>query len=241
MEDNVSTETTEVVETTTAPDTTDVSEPTTGTEELVPGVPTEETQETPTEEPQPFDPDNVEFALEEAAGYELGQYEFGDDVIQGLQPTLDRAREAGISQEHLDFFLGEILNDEPVAAPNPMEILREGLTTEEKRNYKTVNNFVGNKFSEVPGVTKEQVNAKMQDPVFIKMMNHYIKGNNSSASQVPVEKAEPGYSVEEAKAAYKKYIRTENFTREERQGYIKDLINRTNDPDAAAAHFKGYM
>jgi hypothetical protein len=67
-----------------------------------------------------FDEQNAEenTTTAEPGGYDLGQYNLGDQATEMIQPSLDRFAEAGITQEQLDVVFSEIIGEPTNYSPD---------------------------------------------------------------------------------------------------------------------------
>lgn len=160
------------------------------------------------------------------------------EAMDNLKQVAQKMDELGFSQEQVEFILDNIYEasqetDEQL--PKKMtkaEVeanLKKYLTPEERLDYRTVNNYVKDiiKGSEFEGLEKNI----MTDPLLIKFARLFYKKSVGSKvinkSNVPEQKTNVNYTVENAQAQYDKYL-SENpdSKREDKVNFLTGIYKK---------------
>ena len=160
------------------------------------------------------------------------------EAMDNLKQVAQKMDELGFSQEQVEFILDNIYEaSQEIEEQQPKKMtktevqnhLKETLTPDEKRDYKVVNNYVKEmvKGSEFEGLEKNI----MTDPLLIKFARVFYKKSVGSKvinkSNVPEQKTNVNYTVENAQAQYDKYL-SENpdSKREDKVNFLTGIYKK---------------
>ena len=160
------------------------------------------------------------------------------EAMDNLKQVAQKMDELGFSQEQVEFILDNIYEaSQEIEEQQPKKMtktevqnhLKETLTPDEKRDYKVVNNYVKEmvKGSEFEGLEKNI----MTDPLLIKFARVFYKKSVGSKvinkSNVPEQKTNASYTVENAQAQYDKYLKEKpESKREEKTAFLTNLYKK---------------
>ena len=160
------------------------------------------------------------------------------EAMDNLRQVAEKMGELGFNQDQVEFILDNIYEasqEEKEQQPKKMtksEVeanLKKYLTPEERLDYRTVNNYVKDiiKGSEFEGLEKNI----MTDPLLIKFARLFYKKSVGSKvinkSNVPEQKTNVNYTVENAQAQYDKYL-SENpdSKREDKVNFLTGIYKK---------------
>ncbi len=160
------------------------------------------------------------------------------EAMDNLKQVAQKMDELGFSQEQVEFILDNIyeasqeIDEQLPKKMTKAEVeanLKKYLTPEERLDYRTVNNYVKDiiKGSEFEGLEKNI----MTDPLLIKFARLFYKKSVGSKvinkSNVPEQKTNVNYTVENAQAQYDKYLKEKpESKREEKTAFLTNLYKK---------------
>lgn len=200
--------------------------------------PTEGTEDT--EEKKESDEFNFEeFEYEVEQTYELSDYGFEEEDIKGLQPSLDKFKTAGITQDQLKIILEEVMAND---ADEPQVSVRERLETElskdELSRYKTSIPLAKEIADRIQGSAKEL----MEDPKTAKLIIAFSSLQDKPTQTITTPKdASIGLSNEEIDVQYKAIFSKANISKDKRSQLAKELMHKASDKQYASSKVKGLL
>lgn len=219
-------------------------------EEIVLDEEQEIEQEEETESEDIFDPDEMEFDEDNViAGYDLSKFKDKFDLDDPeIIAQAEELQKLGFTQEQMEYFAEKQLvkPEEPKRTKQDIQNeLKEKLTTQEKRNYKSVVNFVK---SSLEGTEYEKyANDISTNPNLIKLFNQmYMKSQGKSPTKTKRQKGEvrgKKITPEQARKEYMdEYIgKAEVKSAEARKEFLNSLIARSNNKAELEKEFKDLL
>ena len=230
--------------------------PETVTEDIIPENPeenpentevTEEEQETKEgeEKEKEFSLDDLDLSENETTfgKYDLSKYKNtlayeNIEAMDNLREFAQTVGELNFNQEQVEFILDNIFEmNQEVEQQEPKQMtkteveanLKKYLTPDERRDHKVVGNYVTEmiKGSEFEGLETKI----MTDPLLIKFARLFYKKSVGSKvinkSNVPEQKTNVNYTVENAQAQYDKYLKEKpESKREEKTAFLTNLYKK---------------
>lgn len=203
-------------------------------------------------EPQEeLDLDNLVFEEEHIYnGYDLSEYkdiidnEEDEDLINSLTSQM---KELGYNPEQAKFLMKVIsmINEEDSEETEQLdttkvkEDLNKYLNKQEKRNYKVVANYINQVFegTELQGY----VNDIKSNPFLVKMFNVLYTKSNSTQKITTANKQQPSgaeMTTDQAINMYTEWLNNqETITEEDRNNFVKSLINKSKNKKEIQALF----
>ena len=209
----------------------------------------EETQEQETKEDEEaekdFSIDDLDLSENETTfgKYDLSKYKENlayenIEAMENLKQFAEKAEKQNFTQDQIEFILDELyqanqeIEDQlpkKMTKAEAEENLKKYLTPDERRDHKVVGNYVKDiiKGSEFEGLEKNI----MTDPLLVKFARLFYKKSAGSKvinqSNVPEQKTNVNYTVENAQAQYDKYLKEKpESKREEKTAFLTNLYKK---------------
>ena len=208
---------------------------------------TEEEQETKEgeEKEKEFSLDDLDLSESETTfgKYDLSKYKNtlayeNIEAMDNLREFAEKVGELDFNQDQVEFILDNIFEmNQEVEQQEPKQMtkteveanLKKYLTPDERRDHKVVGNYVKDiiKGSEFEGLEKNI----MTDPLLVKFARLFYKKSAGSKvinqSNVPEQKTNVNYTVENAQAQYDKYLRENpDSKREDKVNFLTGIYKK---------------
>lgn len=201
---------------------------------------TQDIEEQPAEPSKDEEFNFEEFEYEDEQPYVLEEYNFEQEDIEGLRPSLDKFKEAGITQDQLNVIFEEIMANPEEQAPvmTTREVLEKGLTRNELMSYKA-SIPMGKQIAELAGMDVKEV---MEDPKTAKMIIAFNSLQNQPQQTLTTpNQASAGLTNEDVDAQFKTLFSKANISRDQRKQLATKLLNEASDKGYAQNKLKGLL